>query len=79
MFLLVVLVPAMLLMLFLPPISEKNQLILHKDTPSLLSLFANHFTHLEAEHFMWNVIFYIILVIPIYILNFRATQMEFVE
>jgi hypothetical protein len=75
-FLLVVVVPVVLSLLFLLPDSTKDQLILHKDSPQALTLYTSNFIHLDAAHLFGNVIFYIVLVIPVYILNLRAEQIR---
>jgi len=75
-FLLVVVVPVILSLVFLLPESTKTQLILNKNSPQLPTLFTSHFVHLDADHFLGNVIFYIILVIPVYTLNLLAGQVR---
>lgn len=74
--LLVVVIPLMLLSLFLLPSYAKNQLILEKEHPTLLALYTTNFVHEHTGHFVENLGFYLLVVIPVYILNFRAGEMR---
>jgi len=73
-FLLVAVIPFILSLLFLLPTSTKDQLILHKDSPQIYTLFTNHFIHKEADHFFNNIASYTVLIMPIYLLNLQAGQ-----
>ncbi len=73
-FLLVVVIPAVLLALFLFPPSIKDKLILHHDTPSLVSFYTTNFIHEESGHLVGNYFWYFMFVIPVYLLSQQIGQ-----
>ncbi len=74
MFLLVVVIPAMLTLLFLLPSSIKNELTLYHGSPNAVSFYTTHFIHESFYHFSSNLVFYLMFIIPIYLLCQLADQ-----
>jgi hypothetical protein len=66
--------PLLLLWLFQLPPSLKEQLVLNYDNPQFLSLFTTHFIHEDSAHLLGNVVMYMLLIPPIYLLNTLADQ-----
>jgi hypothetical protein len=71
-FILIVLIPAALLLLFLLPASEKDSLILYHNNPNIISAYTTNFVHKGFDHFWGNAVSYVVLIIPIYLLNLSA-------
>jgi len=73
-FLIAFCIPLLLLLLFLLPSSIKNELILNYENLRALNLFTTHFMHGGMIHLGSNVMWYLYLVIPIYLLNMLRHQ-----
>ncbi len=59
-------VPVLLLAVFFLPSSIKQYLILQMQAPTILSIFANHYTHTDPMHLIGNLSVYIVLVFLIF-------------
>ena len=53
-------IPVFLLVLFILPDSIKQYLVLQSNNPSLLSVFFNHYTHINFIHVLNNIFIYLI-------------------
>ena len=73
-FLFVFFIPFLLWVLFLLPDSIKNQLILNYENLRVLNLFTTHFIHTDPFHFGNSIIWYLLLIVPIYLLNMIRYQ-----
>jgi len=55
-------IPLILTSIFLLPTSIKQNLILNPLNPTLISIFFSNYTHTEAQHFLSNLLIYLITI-----------------
>ena len=55
-------IPLILTSIFLLPTSIKQNLILNPLNPTLISIFFSNYTHTEAQHFLSNLLIYLIII-----------------
>lgn len=65
---LIMLVELVLVLLFFLPSSVKEQFILHKDYMNLIDLLGNHFVHENISHLLFNMVGYLLVSIPLFLL-----------
>lgn len=66
--LLIASIPIFLILMFFLPASIKESLILHYDSPTLLSFYFTHFVHEATNHLLGNLVSYMAFIFMIYLL-----------
>lgn len=72
--LLLVLVPLPLTFLFILPETIQEDLVLHLESPNLLTAFTTHFVHGSSSHFLGNLTAYVSFVTLIYLLSLLSGE-----